>query len=258
MRYFAKLSYQGTKYSGWQRQPKVMTVQEKIEDAIATVLRTDVPVVGCGRTDAGVHALQYVLHFDSDEVLPEDFLFRLNRILPKDIAVQKVMEVKEGAHARFDASHRAYEYHVGPSKNPFTTNTAFFYPFYHKLDRDKMQTVATLLSEQTAFFPFCKSNTDVKTMDCSIFRSEWIFKEDEMIYEVAANRFLRGMIRLIVGMSLNVGLGKLSIAEVEEALIKQERLRKSYSVPPQGLFLKDILYSYEFGREVGVPEKKGE
>jgi len=253
MRYFTKLSYLGTKYSGWQRQPKAMTVQEKVEDAIATVLRQEVPVVGCGRTDAGVHALHYVLHFDFEEGLPDDFIFRLNRILPKDIAVQKVNEVKADAHARFDASHRAYKYRIGPAKNPFTINTAFFYPFFHKLDRDKMQAAAKLLSEQKEFFPFCKSNTDVKTMECSIFRSEWIFKEDEMIYEVAANRFLRGMIRLIVGMSLNVGLGKLGIAEVEEALAKQERLRKSYSVPPQGLYLKDILYPYTFGVEVGIP-----
>ncbi len=230
-----------------------MTVQQKIEEAITTVLRTEVPVVGCGRTDAGVHALQYMLHFDFDASLPEDFLFRLNRILPKDIAIQKVCEVKADAHARFDANHRAYEYRVGPTKNPFTINTAFFYPFFHKLDRDKMQAAAKMLSEHKEFFPFCKSNTDVKTMECSIFRSEWIFKEDEMIYEVAANRFLRGMIRLIVGMSLNVGLGKLSLEELQTALIKQERLRKSYSVPPQGLFLKDILYPYEFGKEVGVP-----
>jgi len=246
MRYFAKISYKGTRYFGWQKQPKDISVQEKIEAALAVIFREPTAVTGCGRTDTGVHAKDYVLHFDHRGDLPDDFISRLNKLLPKDIAFHRVSKVEDAAHARFDANHRAYVYHIGAAKNPFTTNTAYHFPFFNKLDRDEMQKAAALLKAYDSFFPFCKSNTQVKTMNCDIKRSEWIFGETEMVYHISADRFLRGMIRLIVGMCLNVGQGKLKLKEVEEALQKQERLRKSLSVPPQGLFLEDIRYPYEW------------
>ncbi len=242
MRYFASISYKGTRYNGWQRQPNDTTVQETIEKAFKTLFREEVLVTGCGRTDTGVHALEYVLHFDANGGLPDKMLNRLNKMLPKDIAFHWIKEVADEAHARFDASHRAYSYHIVPGKDPFATDTAFFYPFFHKVDQQKMQKAAALLKKYNEFFTFCKSKTQVKTMACDIYRSEWIFTEKEMVYHISANRFLRGMIRMVVGMCLNVGLGKLTLEEVEEALQKQERLRKSYSVPPQGLFLRDIRY----------------
>jgi len=246
-RYFAELSYLGTRYSGWQKQPKAVSIQEVIEQKISKILRTEIEVVGCGRTDAGVHAKQYFLHFDYEKELPNGFINRLNKMLPKDIAFKKVAEVEPNAHARFDANHRAYEYHVGFYKNPFTTNTAFHFPFAEKLDLEKLQEAADLLLSYEAFFPFCKSNSDVKTMNCDLKRAEWIFdaEKEALVFHIAANRFLRGMVRLIVGMCLNVGLGKISIEQVKSALDTQTRLSNSYSVPPQGLFLTDIRYPFE-------------
>ena len=246
-RYFVALSYLGTKFSGWQKQPKATSVQEVIEKAISKVLRTDIEVVGCGRTDAGVHAKQYFLHFDFDGEFPQGFLNRMNKVLPPAIAFHNIFEVENNAHARFDANHRAYEYHISYYKNPFTANTAYHFPFASKLDQQKMQEVASLLRNYEAFFPFCKSNSDVKTMNCDLKRAEWVFDEvnGKMIFHIAANRFLRGMVRLIVGVWVNVGLSKVSIEEVKEALENQTRLNKSLSVPPQGLFLTDIRYPFD-------------
>jgi tRNA pseudouridine38-40 synthase len=246
-RYFAELSYLGTHFSGWQKQPKSTSVQEVIEKAISKILRTKTEVVGCGRTDAGVHAKQYFLHFDFEGDFPEGFVNRLNKVLPKDIAFKKIVEMESPAHARFDATHRAYEYHIGFHKNPFTANTAFHFPFAKQLDREKLQEAAKLLLNYEEFFPFCKSNSDAKTMKCDLQRAEWVFddEKDQMVFYIAANRFLRGMVRLIVGMCLNVSLGKISLEQVKETLDNQTRLSKSYSVPPQGLFLTAIRYPFE-------------
>lgn len=245
-RFFVELSYLGTRFSGWQKQPKSKSIQEVIEKGISKILRINIEVVGCGRTDAGVHAKKYFLHFDYEADLPDGFTNRLNKVLPFDIAVKKVVEVKSGAHARFDATHRAYEYHVGFYKNPFTSNTVFHFPFARRLDQEKLNKAAELLLDYEEFFPFCKSNSDVKTMKCDLQRAEWIFdsEKEELIFHIAANRFLRGMVRLIVGMCLNVGLGKLSLEQVKAALDDQTRLSKSLSVPPQGLFLTDIRYPF--------------
>ncbi len=246
-RYFAELSYLGTAYSGWQKQPKATSIQEVIENGISKILREKTEIVGCGRTDAGVHAKQYFLHFDYKGGFPEGFTNRLNKVLPTDISFKKIVEMESTVHARFDATHRAYEYHLGFNKNPFSTNTAFHFPFAQQLDRQKLQEATELLLNYEAFFPFCKSNSDVKTMKCNLQRAEWIFNEEdeELVFHIAANRFLRGMVRLIVGMCLNVSLGKLSLKEVKSALDDQTRLSKSYSVPPQGLFLTDIRYPFE-------------
>lgn len=246
MRYFAELAYNGSRYFGWQRQPKQISVQEELENAFSTILGQNIPVVGCGRTDTGVHAKQYFLHFDFAGDFPKAFLPRINKFLPKDIVIFRIFSVQPEAHARFDASHRAYEYHIDFEKNPFGQETSYYYPFAKQLDFEQLQAAATLLLKYKEFYPFCKTKTDVKTMQCSLKQAEWV--EDntnkQLLFHIAANRFLRGMVRLIVGMCLNVGLGKLTLEEVKKAMDQQKRLPKSLSVPPQGLYLTDIRYEF--------------
>lgn len=247
MRYFATLAYRGTNYFGWQKQPNQPSVQSTIEEAIATITRMPTEVIGCGRTDTGVHAKMYVLHFDTDTPLSEEFINRINKLLPPDIAFYQILEVDAQAHARYDAYYRSYEYHIGAYKDPFATNLAYHYHFLPELDLDAMQEAAQLLMQYQDFFPFCKTNTDVKTMKCELKRSEWEIKNEtktQLVFHIAANRFLRGMVRLIVGMCLNVGLGKTSLEEVKTAMDQQTRLKRSWSVPPQGLYLNDIRYPY--------------
>lgn len=248
MRYFLKLSYRGTNYSGWQIQPADPSIQEKITAGFSTILRTPIEITGCGRTDAGVHARGYVAHFDYKKTFPEDFLKRINHYLPEDIVIHSMSPVAMDAHARFEAIHRAYEYHIVFSKTPFDIDTAFYYPFSKELDFEKLQSAASLLLEYSDFFPFCKTNTQVKTMRCELYRSEWIINQQEgkMVFHISANRFLRGMVRLIVGMCLNVSSGKITLEEVKQAMDKQVRLTKSLSVPAQGLYLVDIRYPFDF------------
>lgn len=246
MRYFLKLSYLGKNYCGWQIQPHAPSVQESLENAISTITREKVEVTGCGRTDTGVHASEYFAHVDLSQPLPLHFLDRLNKILPPDIAVAQILEVPADAHARFDAVYRAYAYQIEGRKNPFSCDTATFIYNFSELDFEKMQLAAALLLKYEQFFPFCKSNSDAHTMRCNLFRSEWEWNHHTQtaVYHIAANRFLRGMVRLIVGMCLNVGLGKLDIHSVEQALIEQKLLQPSSSAPPQGLALTAVKYPY--------------
>jgi tRNA pseudouridine38-40 synthase len=249
MKYFAELSYKGTDYCGWQKQPQDPSVQETLEDGFTTILGKEIEVMGCGRTDTGVHAKQYFAHFIYNGEFPQGFLRRLNKFLPKDISIHRIVEVAPDAHARYDAFHRAYEYHIELQKNPFTQETALQYSYPHMLDLEAMQKAASLLLEYEAFFPFCKTKTDVKTMRCELRRAEWVKNDHQLIFHIASNRFLRGMVRLIVGMCLNVGLGKTDVEEVKEAMDQQVRLKKSYSVPPQGLFLTDIRYPEDIWKQ---------
>ena len=200
MRYFVELSYNGTNYCGWQRQPDAPSVQQTIEEEFSKILRQTIAVVGCGRTDTGVHAKQYYLHFDYEDALPENLLFRLNKMLPKDIAIHKIQDVAADLHARFHATHRAYEYHLVFDKSPFEQETAYYHGPAARLDITKLQEAAQLLLDYKEFFPFCKSNTDVKTMLCDIRRADWEIQDKRLIFHIAADRFLRGMVRLIVGM----------------------------------------------------------
>lgn len=243
-RYFAELAYRGTSFSGWQKQPQQKSVQSTIEKALYTILREEIEVVGCGRTDTGVHASQYFLHFDFTAPLDAHFLARFNKVLGPEIAFFNISEVAPEVHARFSATSRSYEYHLELRKNPFSQNLAYHYPQAHLLDFAKMQTAAQLLLDYDAFFPFCKSNSDAKTMKCDVQRAEWIPapENNKWIFHIKANRFLRGMVRLIVGMTINVGLGKTKIEEVREALEKQTRLHRSYSAPPQALYLTAVEY----------------
>ncbi len=214
MRYFTEISYNGTNYSGWQIQPNATSIQQTIQEAMSLILGADIQITGCGRTDAGVHAADYTFHFDYDGKFPDKFIPRINKYLPYDIAFKEMYEVTETAHARFDAFRRSYEYKLGFKKDPFTKETVYRYGNPMKPDFDKMQEAAVLLLQYEDFAPFCKTNSDAKTMRCEMHRSEWVENENgSWSYHVTANRFLRGMIRLIVGMCINVGTGKLELKE---------------------------------------------
>lgn len=186
------------------------------------------------------------MHFDFDGSFPKAFDRRINKFIGPDIALYSFWQVDPTAHARFDATHRAYEYHLNFQKHPFEQETAYYYPFADKLNIEAMQEAGRLLLGYRDFYPFCKSDTDVKTMKCELRQAEWKWQAEEkkLVFHIAANRFLRGMVRLIVGMCLNVGLGKLSLDEVRKAMDQQTRIAKSLSVPPQGLFLTDIRYPF--------------
>jgi tRNA pseudouridine38-40 synthase len=246
MRYFLELAYNGTRLCGWQRQPNAPSVQERIEDAFTLILRQPIELMGCGRTDTGVHARYYVAHFDFEGDFPKSFLQRANKMVGHDIALKKLSAMPDEAHVRFDAYSRSYEYHISFVKNPFTTETEWFFPLYTTLDTQAMQKAAEILREYEDFAPFCKTNSDAKTMKCQLSCSEWIFEGDKAVFYISANRFLRGMVRLIVGACVNVGLGQMSLEDLKTAMDEQSTLQKSYSVPPTGLFLTEVKYPFEF------------
>ncbi len=244
MRYFIELAYNGTRFHGWQRQPKDSSVQQTLEEAFSLILRSPIEITGCGRTDTGVHAAAYYAHFDFAGEFPPGFIRRMNKYLGHDIAIFQILPVSPDAHTRFDAVRRAYRYQVITRKDPFRRETAYFYALQHQLDQEAMQAAAKLLLDYDHFAPFCKTGSDAKTMRCELFRSEWVFGEHEHVYHVAANRFLRGMVRLIVGMCISVGEGKLQLEDVRRALDEQSPLQKSLSVNPEGLFLSEVVYPY--------------
>ncbi len=246
MRYFLYLSYNGTRFSGWQAQPNAPAVQSEIETAIQTILREPISIVGCGRTDAGVHARYYVAHFDVEQPLPPSFMMGMNSLIGKDIAIHEAKLVGDAAHARFDAYERSYEYHIALRKDPFDTETAWFFSQHAQLDLDLIQQAADLLPQFEAFFPFCKTHSGVKHYACQLKTARWEYlpESHRLVFHITANRFLRGMVRLIVGACLQCGLGKMTIETLRTALEQQKALPKSLSVPPQGLFLTDVKYPF--------------
>ena len=244
-RYFLTLAYKGTHYAGWQRQPNAGSVQETLERALSTILRQPIEVTGCGRTDAGVHARYYVAHLDAEGRLPATFLKGLNSLLPDDIAVFAAQPMPAEAHARYDAFERSYEYHIALQKDPFLTETAWFYPQGHRLELERMQEIAGILMQYEAFFPFCKTHSGVEHYACSNLKARWEQQGTRLIFYISANRFLRGMVRLIVGACIQVGQGKLQVEDIQVALDQQTALKKSRSAPPEGLALVNIKYPYE-------------
>lgn len=241
-RYFIYLSYKGTAYHGWQTQPNGISVQEVLSKALSTVLRTDIEIVGAGRTDTGVHAKLMVAHFDFDGKLPmlTSFASKLNSILPKDIAISKIIEVKADAHARFDATSRKYEYHLITQKNVFKNDYAA--RFNENLNFELMNLAAATLMEYRDFTSFSKLHTDAKTNNCVIMHAQWTKNEDEWIFTIQADRFLRNMVRAVVGTLLEVGRGKMSIEQFREVIELKNRCKAGTSVPAQGLYLVDIQY----------------
>lgn len=246
MRYFLEFAYNGTRYNGYQEQPNGTTIQGVVEAALTTLLRVPTKIVGCGRTDAGVHALQYFAHFDTVEPVSDKFVYRLNSIIGNDIVFYRIILVDDKAHARFDATSRSYQYVINFVRNPFEQESAFYCRYGKDLDLEKMQAAAKLLLNYTDFSTFCKSKTDTKTKLCTMRRSEWHYDatKQQLVYYVTANRFLRGMIRLIVGMCLNVGKGTTSLETVQQALEEKKTLTRALSAPAEGLFLMDICYDY--------------
>ncbi len=241
-RYFLQCSYKGTRYHGWQIQPNAVSVQGVMENALTTLLREPVAVVGAGRTDTGVHASFYMLHFDLTNPIPPnyDLIYKLNSFLPEDIAVQKVWLVNNEAHARFSATSRTYHYFISTEKNPFTTETCFQYTL--PLDMDAMNKAAQTLFDYNDFTSFSRLHTDVKTNNCKIFKAEWKRKGASLLFVIKADRFLRNMVRAIVGTLLEVGRGKLTVEEFRQIISKQDRVAAGASAPAQGLFLVDIEY----------------
>lgn len=243
MRWKIHLSYLGTSYNGWQRQPADPSVQQTLEEAFALILRQPIDIVGCGRTDTGVHARAYVAHADVIEVeLTNKLIYHLNAVLSYDIAIHSIIEVAPTFHARFDAIERQYRYYIHFNKDPFRTTTSWYLHQHSPLDQDKMHEAAALLLQYNLFKPFCKTGSDAGHFKCTLTESAWTFTEDGAVYSIKANRFLRGMVRLIVGSCVNVGLGKISIAELKECLDHQTSLPHAWSVPAEGLFLEGVGY----------------
>ena len=241
-RYFIYLGYNGKNFCGWQIQPNGLTVQQCLEEALATLLRRPVPVVGAGRTDAGVHARLMVAHFDWDEPLadPAFLAEKLNRLLPKDIAVYRVVPVKPEAHARFDATSRTYKYYVTTRKDPF--NYDLVYRMNGKLDFEAMNEACKVLFDYIDFTSFSKLHTDVKTNNCRIYQAGWKQEGDVWVFTVQADRFLRNMVRAIVGTLLEVGRGKLTIDGFRKVIEAKDRCKAGGSVPGHALFLVNVMY----------------
>lgn len=248
-RYFVRIKYNGTAYHGWQFQPHSISVQETIETEMSKILREKVSIIGCGRTDTGVHADQYYFHFDAPEDIDTDrLMFKLNGMLPSDISFHEIIPVDDKAHARFDARYRQYRYEMHLDKNPFLTDYSWYYP-YHKLDFVKMRTAAELLMNYDDFPMFCKKGSDVKTFICQIFDVSLDYNPEtrKMLFKIGANRFLRTMIRRIVGTLVQIGRGQMSLEEFENILTEKKEIPHIKMAPPQGLYLCQVDYEYIHG-----------
>lgn len=248
-RYFIGLSYDGTRYHGWQIQPNAVTVQEILNKALSTVLRQKIETTGCGRTDTGVHAKEFFAHFDAGELVSdgswfkenkENLLRSVNSILPHDIAIKKIFPVAANAHARFDAVSRSYEYHIHFDKDPF--KNGYSWELRDRPDIDLMNDAAAIIMEHADFSCFSKSNTQVKTNICKISKAEWIAKDGGLVFHISADRFLRNMVRAIVGTLLLVGKKEIEPGNVRKIIESKNRSRAGVSVPACGLFLTEVKY----------------
>ena len=242
MRYFIILSYDGTNYHGWQIQPNGNSVQETLTKALSTLLREDTSIVGAGRTDAGVHALKMIAHFDTErEVDCAHLIDKLNRLLPADISVLQVCPVNVDAHARFSATSRTYRYYVSTAKNPFNRHRTM--RLFHTPDFERMNEAALRLFDYIDFTSFSKLHTDVATNNCHIVQAQWQqVDEHEWRFVIQADRFLRNMVRAVVGTLLEVGRGKMTIEEFCQVIEKKNRCSAGTSVPAHALFLVDVTY----------------
>ena len=244
MRYFLKISYKGTNYSGWQIQDNANTVQAEIHAGLSTLLKTSTECMGAGRTDAGVHALGMIAHFDSEvEIDLVDFNYKLNAILPRDIAVIEIKPVVPKAHARFDAVARSYEYRIHNQKDPFNRNSSYF--FNQPLDMNEINEGIEILKRTSDFESFSKVHTEVNNFNCEIFEAHWERSSSGHVFFIRANRFLRGMVRTIVGSLLDLGTKKYSPAELETILNHKDRTQAGRSVPADGLYFVSAEYPKE-------------
>lgn len=241
-RYFLEVAYKGTAYSGFQIQENARTVQDVVQKAFGVLHRRPVTLTGSSRTDAGVHALQNFFHFDFEDAVHPHFIYKMNAILPDDIVVKKILSVPANAHCRFDAVSREYEYRIYRQKNPFLKDRAYYYPY--RLNNGLLMEAANLVRQQTNFFAFAKTNTLVKNFDCTVYECEWTERKELLIFRIVANRFLRGMVRLLTATQLQVGRGKLSMDELAELFKTGKKYGRS--VPAVGLFLKGVHYPPDY------------
>jgi tRNA pseudouridine38-40 synthase len=240
MRYFLEVSYKGTRYSGFQVQKNGLTIQGEVQKALATVLRTTIDITGSSRTDAGVHALQNYFHFDIDFQFPAYSLYNLNSVLPADIVIKTITPVSGNVHCRFNAIHREYSYYIYSSKNPFLTETAWFYPY--KINIEALQEVANSIIYHKNFTSFSKRNTQTNTNLCTITKSFWSKDDERLVYTVKSNRFLRGMVRGLVGTMLLVGRGIISKSDFDNIIEARDCIKANFSTPAKGLFLTSVEF----------------
>ena len=244
-RLFFEIAYNGTHYSGWQKQPNASTVQETIENRLIRLFGNQpIPIVGCGRTDSGVHAFQFYFHVDlPNKYSTNELFYKLNNMLPADIAIRTVNLVEADNHARFDADRRTYRYFIHQKKDPFLENASWYFP--KPLDIDAMNEVCELLIGEKDFTSFSKLHTDVKTNICDLYSASWSIKnKSEVVFEVSANRFLRNMVRALVGTLLEVGQGNISKTEFKHVLAAKDRGQAGVSVPAKGLYLYRVCYPF--------------
>ena len=245
-RYFIHLAYNGANYNGWQTQPGLPTVQQTLEKALTTLLRQPIAVVGCGRTDTGVHASDFYAHYDlndpNDPKDLKDLVFKLNNFLPPDIVIYDIFPVADNAHARFDATARTYQYHVSDRRLPFRQGQ--YCRIYYKPDIEKMNEGARMLLEYEDFTSFAKLHTQVKTNICHLSEAHWDEVDDEWIFTIRSNRFLRNMVRSVTGTLLDVGRGKLTLDGLREIIERKDRCAAGVSMPACGLFLTKVEYPY--------------
>ena len=242
MRYFITCAYRGTNYSGWQIQNNALTVQEEIERALSTLIKHKIEITGSSRTDAGVHAIEQFAHFDTEEIEDcENLVYRMNKLLPFDISVQKLFSVADDYHSRFEALSRKYEYRISRKKNPFQRGLS--YEFNGDLNIDLMNEACQFFFKYINYQSFSKINTDVLTFNCTISEAHWEENtKDLLVFHIKANRFLRGMVRAIVGTLLEVGLGKISLIDFEQIILSKDRKKAGRAVPAEGLFLMEVNY----------------
>lgn len=239
MRYFFEISYNGTNYHGWQSQNNATGIQTIVENCLSRLSRSEIRITASGRTDAGVHCEQQFFHADIETASP-DLLFRMNAMLPSDIVIHSIRPVKPDAHARYDAVERVYQYRMVLTKNAFTKDLAWY--FFKPLDVQTMNTAAALLVGKHDFTSFSKVNTDVNNFICNIREAHWKQDHNRLEFNIAANRFLRGMVRAIVGTLIDVGLGKTSMEEFKTIVGSKDRREAGQNVPPCGLYLVSVAY----------------
>lgn len=240
MRYFLEIAYKGTNYHGWQVQKNAHSVQQELNNCLKTLFQKNIDTLGSGRTDTGVHAEQQFVQLDIDKALSDNFIFKLNCLLPKDIVIKNSYQVREDASARFDARSRTYEYRILQEKDPFLQDLTFY--FNKELNLEKMNKASAILLKHKDFQSFSKVKTSVDHFFCDITHAEWTKKKNVIVFKIEANRFLRGMVRTLVGTLIEVGLGRLSIKEFENIILKKNRQAAGRVVPAEGLFLTRIKY----------------
>jgi tRNA pseudouridine38-40 synthase len=243
MRYFIEFSYNGSHYHGWQAQPNAVSVQEVLTNAFQRILNSPIELVAAGRTDTGVHAKQMFAHFDIAEITEiQKTVSKLNSFLPEDIAIQNIFEVSNDGHARFSARKRTYEYHIHQQKNVFKTYQSWF--LQKKIDVDLMNQAAQILFDHTDFESFSKTHTDVNTFECKIYKAHFVQTKNDIIFTITADRFLRNMVRSIVGTLINVGLYKITLEQFNQIILDKSRQKAGFSVPACGLYLTKIEYDF--------------